>query len=34
MNTENTKKNELHGFKLNLADTNNLKNPKKKYGFS
>ena len=29
MNTENTKKNELHGFKLDLADTINLKNPKK-----
>ena len=34
MNTENSNTNESHGFKLNLTDKLNLKNPKKKYGFS
>ena len=29
MNTENSKKNELHRFRLDLTDTLNLKNPKK-----
>ena len=29
MNTENTKKNELHRFKLDLADKFNTKNSKK-----
>ena len=29
MNTENSKTNESHRFKLNLADKLNLKNPKK-----
>ena len=33
MNTENSKTNELHRFKLDLTDKLNLKN-KKKYGFS
>ena len=34
MNTENSKINESHRFKLDLADKRNLKNPKKKHGFS
>ena len=34
MNTENSKTNESHRFKLDLADKLNLKNPKKKHGFS
>ena len=34
MNTENSKTNESHRFKLDLADMLNLKNPKKKHGFS
>ena len=29
MNTENSKKNEPHRFKLDLADKSNLKNPNK-----
>ena len=29
MNTENSKTNESHRFKLDLADKRNLKNPKK-----
>ena len=29
MNTENSKKNELHRFKLDLTDKPNLKNPNK-----
>ena len=33
MNTENSKTNESHRFKLDLADKLNLKNPKK-HGFS
>ena len=34
MNTENSKTNESHRFKLDLTDKLNLKNPEKKYGFS
>ena len=34
MNTENSKTNESHRFRLDLTDKLNLKNPKKKYGFS
>ena len=34
MNTENSKTNEPHRFRLDLTDKLNLKNPKKKYGFS
>ena len=34
MNTENSKTNEPHRFKLNFTDKLNLKNPNKKYGFS
>ena len=34
MNTEHSKTNESHRFKLDLADMLNLKNPKKKHGFS
>ena len=34
MNTENSKTNESHRFKLDLADKINLKNPKKKHAFS
>ena len=34
MNTENSKTNESHRFKLDLEDKLNLKNPKKKHGFS
>ena len=34
MNTENSKTNESHIFKLDLADKLNLKNPKKNHGFS
>ena len=34
MNTENSKTNEPHRFKLDLADKLNLKNPEKKHGFS
>ena len=34
MNTEYSKTSELHKFKLNLTDKLNLKNPKKKHGFS
>ena len=34
MNTENSKTNESHRFKLDLADKLDLKNPKKKHGFS
>ena len=34
MNTENRKTNESHRFRLDLTDKLNLKNPKKKYGFS
>ena len=34
MNTENSKRNESHRFKLDLADKLNLKNPKEKHGFS
>ena len=35
MNTENSKTNESHRFRLDLTDKRNLKNPKKKkYGFS
>ena len=34
MNTENSKTNELHRFKLDLEDKLNLKKSKQKYGFS
>ena len=34
MNTEYSKTNESHRFKLGLAHKLNLKNPKKKHGFS
>ena len=34
MNTENSKTNESHRFRLDLTDKLNLKNPKKKHGFS
>ena len=34
MNTENSKTNEPHRFKLNLADKLNLKNPKKNMALS
>ena len=34
MNTENSKTSEPHRFKLDLKDTFNLKDPKKKHGFS
>ena len=34
MNTENRKTNESHRFRLDSTDKLNLKNPKKKYGFS
>ena len=34
MNTENSKTNESRRFRLDLTDKLNLKNPKKKYGFS
>ena len=34
MNTENSKTNEPNRFKWDLTDNRNLKNPKKKYGFS
>ena len=34
MNTENSKTNESHRFRLDLTDKFNLKNPKKIYGFS
>ena len=34
INTENSKTNELHRFKLDLPDKLNPKNPKQKYGFS
>ena len=34
MNTENSKTNEPHRFRLDLKDKLNLKNPKKKHGFS
>ena len=34
MDTENSKTNESHRFRLDLSDKLNLKNPKKKYGFS
>ena len=33
MNTENSKTNESHRFKLNLADKRNIKNPKKNMAF-
>ena len=34
MNTENSKANEPHRFKLKFTDKLNFKNPNKKYGFS
>ena len=34
MNTENSKTNESHRFKLDLANKRNLKIPKKNHGFS
>ena len=34
MNTENSKTNESHRLKLDLTDKLNLKDPKKKHGFS
>ena len=34
MNTENSKTNESHRFRLDLTDQLNLKNLKKEYGFS
>ena len=34
MNTENSKTNESHRFRLDLANKLNLRNPKKKHGFS
>ena len=34
MNTENSKTNEPHRFKLDLADNLNLKNPKQKMALS
>ena len=34
MNTENSKTNESHRFRLDLANKLNLKNPKKNHGFS
>ena len=34
MNTENSKKNEPHKFRLALVDKLNLKAPNKKHGFS
>ena len=34
MNTEKSKTNEPHRFRLDLTDQLNLKNPKKKHGFS
>ena len=34
MNTENSKTSEPHRFKLDLTDKLNLKDPKKKRGFS
>ena len=34
MNTKNSKTNESHRSRLDLTDKLNLKNPKKKYGFS
>ena len=34
MNTDNSKTNKSHRFKLDLADKLNLKNPKKKHDFS
>ena len=34
MNTENSKTSEPHRFKIDLADKLNLKDPKKKHGFS
>ena len=34
MNTENSKTSEPHRFKLDLTDKLNLKDPKKKHGFS
>ena len=34
MNTENSKTNEPHRFKLNLTDKLNLKNPKKNMGLA
>ena len=34
MNTENSKTNESHRFRLDLTDKLNLKNLKKKHGFS
>ena len=34
MNSENNKTSESHRFKLNLTDKLNLKDPKKKHGFS
>ena len=34
MNTENSKTNESHRFRSDLTDKLNLKNPKKKHGFS
>ena len=34
MNSENTKTSESYRFKLDLTDKLNLKDPKKKHGFS
>ena len=34
LNTENSRINEPHRFRLDLTDKLNLKNPLKKYGFS
>ena len=34
MNTENSKRNEPHRFKLDLTNKLNLKNPLRKYDFS
>ena len=34
MNTENSKRNEPHKFKLDLTNKLNLKNPLRKYDFS
>ena len=33
MNTENSKTNEIHRFRLSLADTLNVKNPNKNFAF-
>ena len=34
LNTENSKTNETHRFRLDLTDKLNLKNPEKKHGLS